>query len=196
MKLRILLLSLLMLPALASAEIYKWKDKDGSVRYSDVPPPSNVKQEALYGKKIPKPTGLAPLTEVEGDATAAANRDKAASGKDKAIVDKALADKNKTPTDKSKVDKAPSDKAPLSKEEAAAKRAKDAEQQKKADEAKQAELKLREENCKSSKSNLATYTNGGRIVKTNEKGEREYLGDADISQAKADSQKDVEKYCD
>lgn len=179
MKLRILLLSLLMLPALASAEIYKWKDKDGKVRYSDIPPPSNVKQEALYGKKIPKPTGQAPLTEVEGDATAAAN-------KDKAIADKALTDKSK----------APSDKAPLSKEAAAAKRAKDAEQQKIADEAKQAELKLKEENCKSSKSNLATYTNGGRIVKTNEKGEREYLGDADISQGKADSQKDVEKYCD
>lgn len=193
MKLRILLLCLLMLPALASAEIYKWKDKDGKVRYSDVPPPSNVKQEALYGKKIPKPTGLAPLSEVEGDATAAANKDKAASGKDKAIADKAPADKNKAPADKSK---APSDKAPLSKDEAAAKRAKDAEQQKKADEAKQAELKLREDNCKSSKSNLATYTNGGRIVKTNEKGEREYLGDADISQGKADSQKDVEKYCD
>lgn len=186
MKLRILLLSLLMLPALANAEIYKWKDKDGKVRYSDVPPPSNVKQEALYGKKIPKLTGLAPLTEVEGDATAAANKDKAASGKDKAIADKAFTDKNK----------APSDKAPLSKEAAAAKRAKDAEQQKIADEAKQAELKLREENCKSSKSNLATYTNGGRIVKSNEKGEREYLGDADISQGKADSQKDVEKYCD
>src|SRR5450830_1209686 len=197
MRLRILLLSLLMLPALASAEIYKWKDKDGRVRYSDVPPPSNVKQEALYGKKIPKPTGLAPLAEVEGDATAAANKDKAASGKDKAIADKAaLTDKNKAPADKNKADKAPLDKAPLSKEEAAAKRAKDAEQQKRADEAKQAELKLREENCKSSKSNLATYTNGGRIVKTNEKGEREYLGDADISQAKADSQKDVEKYCD
>ena len=193
MRLRILLLSLLMLPALASAEIYKWKDKDGKVRYSDVPPPSNVKQEALYGKKIPKPTGLAPLTEVEGDATAAANKDKAVSGKDKAIADKALTDKNKASADKSKT---PSDKAPLSKEEAAAKRAKDAEQQKIADEAKQAELKLKEENCKASKSNLATYTNGGRIVKTNEKGEKEYLGDADISQGKADSQKDVEKYCD
>jgi hypothetical protein len=177
-----------MLPTLASAEIYKWKDKDGKVRYSDVPPPSNVKQEALYGKKIPKPTGLAPLAEVEGDATAAANKDKAASGKDKLLTDK-----SKAPADKSK---APSDKSTLSKEEATAKRAKDAEQQKIADEAKQAELKLKEENCKSSKSNLATYTNGGRITKTNEKGEREYLGDADISQGKADSQKDVEKYCD
>lgn len=177
MKLRILLLCLLILPALASAEIYKWKDKDGRVRYSDVPPPSNIPQESLYGKKIPKPTGLAPLAPVEGDATAAANRDKAATAK-------AAADKSKV------------DKAPLSKEDAAAKRAKEAEQQKKADEAKQAELKLKEENCKAAKSNLATYTNGGRISKTNEKGERNYMGDADISKAKADAQQDVEKYCD
>lgn len=179
MNLRILLLCALILPAMAGAEIYKWRDKDGGVRYSDVPPPSNIKQEPLYGKKIPKPTGQAPLTAVEGDATVAANKDKAATAKEKAV-----ADKNKA------------DKAPLTKEEAAAKRASDAEQQKKANEAKQAELKLREENCKVSKSNLATYTNGGRIVKTNEKGEREHLSDADISQAKADAQKDVEKYCD
>lgn len=192
MKLLILLISFVILPTLANAEVYKWKDKDGSVRYSDVPPPSNVKQEALYGKKIAKPTGLAPLAEVEGDATVAANKDKAASAKDKPVADKASLDKNKAPADKAKTDKAP----PLSKEEAAAKRAKDAEQQKKVDEAKQAELKLRQENCKSSKSNLATYTNGGRITKTNEKGEREFLGDAEIDKAKADSQKDVEKYCD
>ncbi|MBX9704806.1 MAG: DUF4124 domain-containing protein, partial [Gammaproteobacteria bacterium] len=85
MRLRILLLCVVLLPTLASAEIYKWKDKDGVVRYSDVPPPSNVKQEPLYGKKIAKPTGLAPLAPVEGDMTAAINRDKAAtSAKDKA----------------------------------------------------------------------------------------------------------------
>lgn len=52
MRLRILLLCVVLLPTLASAEIYKWKDKDGVVRYSDVPPPSNVKQEPLYGKKL------------------------------------------------------------------------------------------------------------------------------------------------
>lgn len=184
MKLRILLLCALILPTLVSAEIYKWRDTDGRVRYSDVPPPSNVKQEPLYGKKIPKPTGQAPLTAVEGDATVAANKDKVTTAKEKAAADKTVTDKNKA------------DKVPLTKEEAAAKRASDAEQQKKANEAKQAELKLREENCKVAKSNLATYTNGGRIVKTNEKGEREHLSDADISQAKADAQRDVEKYCD
>lgn len=172
MKIRLLLLSIVMLPMLANAEIYKWKDKDGSVRYSDVPPASNIKQEQMYGKKSLKPTGEAPLSTVEGDVTTAINRGKAATAKEQA------------------------DKAPLNKEDAAAKRAKDAETQKKADEAKQAELKLKLENCKVSKSNLATYTNGGRIAKTNEKGERTYLGDEEINQGKLDAQKDVAKYCD
>jgi len=189
MKLRILLLCLLILPALAGAEIYKWKDKDGKVRYSDVPPPSNIKQESLYGKKIPKPTGLAPLTAVEGDATAAANKDKAATANEKPVTDKAA-----------------SDKVPPSKEDVAAKRAKDAEEaatkrakeaeSKKVEEAKQAELKLKQENCKAAQANLKTHSDGGRLVKTNEKGEREYLSDADLEKGKADSQKDIEKYCD
>jgi len=184
MKLRILLLWTVLLPALllstlASAEIYKWKDKNGVMRYSDVPPPSNVKQEALYGKKTPKETGLAPLTPVEGDGTVEMNKAKAS------------ADKAKPGTEANKTDK-----APLSKDEAAAKRAKDAEQQKKADEAKQAELKIKQENCTAAKQNLATFTNGGRIAKTNEKGEKQFLGDADISQGKADAQSDVNKYCD
>ena len=99
MKLRILLLCALMLPMLANAEIYKWKDKEGKIRYSDVPPPSNVQQETLNGKKVAKPTGQAPLAEVEGDATVAQNKQKA--------LDKAAGDKT----------------AVLTKEQAAANRA-------------------------------------------------------------------------
>ncbi len=180
MKIRVILLCLAMLPMLANAEIYKWKEKDGKIRYSDIPPPSNVKHEPMLGKKIPKSTGQAPLTPVEGDVTAAINRDKASS----AAKEKLAEDKNKA------------DKTPLSKEEAAQKRAKDAEDQKKADEAKQAELKLKQENCKAARSNLATFSNGGRISKTSEKGEREYMSDEQINQGKVDAQKDVEKYCD
>lgn len=181
MKLRIFLLCIVMLPCLANAEVYKWKDKDGKTRYSDVPPPSNVKQEALYGKRLSKPTGLAPLTPVEGDATAAMNKEKAAT---------------KAATDKTSANAKEADKAPLTKEEAAAKRAKDAEAAKKEEEAKQAELKLKQENCKAAKSNVATYTNGGRITKTNENGEKQYLSDADINQGKMDAQQDVDKYCE
>ena len=184
MKLRILLLCAILLPTMASAEIYKWKDAGGVVRYSDVPPPSNVKQETMYGKKIAQPTGLAPLAPVEGDMTNALNRDKAATlAKDKAQNDKGSADKTKAVDAKTK-------------EEAALKRAKDAEQQKKADEQKKTELETKQANCTAAKQNLATFTNGGRISKTDENGKREYLGDTDISQGKADAQKDVDKYCD
>jgi len=45
---------MLLLAGLSHAEIYKWKDKDGSIRYSDIPPPSNIKNEPMLGNKIPK----------------------------------------------------------------------------------------------------------------------------------------------
>lgn len=183
MKLRILLLCFIMLPVLATAEVYKWKDKDGAVRYSDIPPPANVKQEA-YGKKTTKPTGLPPLAEVEGDATVTMNKIKEATNKAKLEAEKGDIDAKK------------SDKTPLTKEEAAAKRARDAEAAKKADEAKQIELQLRQENCKNAKSNLATYSNGGRIATTDENGQKYYLNDAEIAKAKVDAQKDIDKYCE
>ncbi len=173
MKLRILLLCLVLLPTLAGAEIYKWKDKDGKVRYSDVPPPSNVQQESLYGKKIPKPKTAGALAPVDGDITEQLNRQKTS--------DKANSD--------AKGD-------PLSKEEAARKRASDAENKKKEDEAKQTELKQNQQNCKAAQANLKTHQDGGRLMKTNEKGEREYLSDQDIDQGKKAAQEEVSKYCD
>lgn len=45
---------MLLLPFSVQAEIYKWKDKDGSIKYSDIPPPSNIKNEPMLGNKIPK----------------------------------------------------------------------------------------------------------------------------------------------
>lgn len=179
------LLCMLLLPVLANAEIYKWKDKDGKVRYSDVPPASNTQTESLYGKKIPRPTGLAPLTPVEGDATVAANKQKEAD-KQKGI--------NK---EKSMDDIAGGDKTgvPLTKEQEAAKRAKDAEEKRRAETSKAEEAKIRQEQCKTAQDNLRIYTVGGRISKVNDKGEREYLGDADVAAGKEQAQQDVNKYC-
>ncbi|MBC7697885.1 MAG: DUF4124 domain-containing protein [Bacteroidia bacterium] len=174
MNLRVLLLCLVILPSIASAEIYKWKDKDGNYRYSDVPPLSNVKKEALVGKKIPKPTVLAPLTAVEGDATSAANRQK--------MID----------NDKAAGGKPSIKEQPMSKDEAAAKRAKNAEAEKNADEV----AKQKQENCLAAKANLKTHTVGGRIARTNANGERENLSDADIKKGIVDSQADIDKYCD
>jgi hypothetical protein len=52
------------LPLVSQAEIYKWKDKDGTIRYTDTPPPSNIKQESIGGKKVIQPTGKDPLAPV------------------------------------------------------------------------------------------------------------------------------------
>lgn len=177
MLVRLLVLSVAMLPLIASAEIYKWKDKDGVTRYSDVPPPSNIKQESIRGKKVPKPTGQAPLAPVEGDISSALNR--------------AKTPETKTP-EKSKEAKENG----LNQEDAAKKRAQDAEAKKAADQQKQAELKLKQENCAAARKNLITYTTGGRVSRINENGEREYLGDDDLNNGKNDAQRDVDAYCD
>lgn len=57
----VILATTLAIPIVANAQIYKWKDKDGSVRYSDTPPPSNVQYESLRGSKKNIPTQLAPI---------------------------------------------------------------------------------------------------------------------------------------
>jgi hypothetical protein len=186
MKLRTLILSALIVPLLAAAEggeVYKWRDSNGVVRYSDTPPPSNIKHE-VYGKKGRAiSVNQEPLAPVEGDATVSMNKQKAA-------LEKELADKNKgaTKTDeKSKV--------PLTKEEEAVKRAKDAEELKKKEAQKKVEADIKAENCKNARASLATYTNGGRLTKTDEKGQREYLSDADIAKGRVDAQSEVDKNC-
>ncbi len=178
MKFSTLVLGVLMLPVLATAEsgeVYKWRDSNGVVRYSDTPPPSNVKHE-VYGKKGRNVSpSQAPLAPVEGNATVSINRQKA-------TTEKESAEKNKA-------------QAPLSKEEEAAKRAKEAEDLKKKEAQKKVEQEIKAENCKNSRSSLATYTNGGRITRTNEKGEREYLSDADIAKNRVEAQSQVDQYC-
>ena len=69
-----------------------------------------------------------------------------------------------------------------------------AEKQKKAEEeaARAAQNELR---CTQLKENLAIYTQGGRIQKTNEKGERDFMSDAEIESARARSQREMEEAC-
>ncbi|HVY07220.1 MAG TPA: DUF4124 domain-containing protein [Burkholderiales bacterium] len=67
---------------------------------------------------------------------------------------------------------------------------KEAADKKKADEA--AEKK---QNCKQAKEQVANLQNGGRITKTNTKGEREYLGDAEIALELDKAKKSVSTWC-
>ncbi|MEQ1599694.1 MAG: DUF4124 domain-containing protein [Methylotenera sp.] len=149
--------------SLSHAEIYKWKDKNGAIRYSDTPPPSNVKQEAVGSKKATQSTGQPPLAPVES-AKPAASKDVT--------------------------------KTPVSNEDAAAtKRQADAEVDKKNKTEKEKQEAAKAENCKIARGNLENYTQGGRIYKMNEKGEREYVSDAGLAEGKAQAQKDIEENC-
>jgi Domain of unknown function (DUF4124) len=154
---------LLTLPLLGNAEIYKWKDKDGKVRYSDTPPPSNVKQEAIGKKKAVQATDQAPLTPAETAKPAIAKE-----GKKEAM---------------SKGD------------DAAKKRGEDAEVDKKNKAEKEKQEVVKAENCKTAKANLENYTQGGRIYKMNEKGEREYVSDAGLAEGKEKAQQDINENC-
>ena len=160
---------LIALPMLAKADIYKWKDKGGTIRYTDTPPPSNIKQESIGGKKLIKPTGQAPLAPVaNADATASKDELKG---------------------------KAPNPNTENPEEIAARLRQKNAEAEKNNKKEKDAQAKIKEENCKASKANLASYQQGGRVYKVNEKGEREYLDDAGLKAGAEKAQKEVSDYC-
>lgn len=58
-----------------------------------------------------------------------------------------------------------------------------------------AEAKKKAQNCEQARNNLRTVQEGGRIVRYNEAGEREYLDDTGRQQAIVDAQKSVEEWC-
>ncbi|MCF8192948.1 MAG: DUF4124 domain-containing protein [Candidatus Methylopumilus sp.] len=88
MQILALILSLMLMPIMASAEVYKWREPNGVMRYSDVPPPSNIKLESLQGRPAVGLTNLPPLAPVEGDITSELKRAKAQPNKQK-IAEKA-----------------------------------------------------------------------------------------------------------
>ena len=61
MQILALILSLMLMPIMASAEVYKWREPNGVMRYSDVPPPSNIKLESVQGRPAVGLKNLPPL---------------------------------------------------------------------------------------------------------------------------------------
>ena len=168
MKKALLLLILMALPLMAHAQVYKWKDASGKTIYSDVPPPSNVKQESIVGSKPVAPAAAPSAVPAAPAATATAGAPAVASDPKKAAADKDAETR---------------------------KRQEEAEADKKKEENKQAELKQKQQNCAAAKSSYASYKIGGRITKIDEKGNRVYIGDAEIAAGLAQAQKDVDQYC-
>ena len=159
--------ALLAMSMLANAEVYKWKDKNGAVRYSDTPPPSNVKLEPMGRKNVTKPTGREALAPVPAtvNTTASPAAVKAATGKEGS-------------------------------EDAAKTRQAQAEADKKTKEDNEKIARAKAENCKIAKSNLASYQQGGRLFKVDEKGERHYMDGNELKEGAAKSQQEVNESCE
>ncbi len=148
----LLVIATLCFAAAASAQQYKWVDKDGKVRYGDVPPPG---VNATRLKAPPPSSSPAPAAAAKKDAGG-----------------KALSPEE----------------AYRQRQEAARK---DAEKQAQADQ----EKSLNQENCSRARESLAALESGQRISRTDAKGERYYLEDAQIAQETAKARESVRQYC-
>ena len=136
-----------------AAEIYKWKDSDGKVRYSDQPPVGKTPFEILSGKN------------------AAAVRSQLNSETKKT---------SKPGTD-TELD--------------ARKRQAEVDKEQKKSQGKVDDQTIREKNCATAKSNQQNYKQGGRIYKIDEKGERQYLEQSDITSELEKANQEVEQWC-
>lgn len=165
--------TLLALPIMANAEVYKWRDKSGVVRYSDTPPPPDVKQEQVGYKKLKSTTGAAaPLSTI------------------------APAEKVKSATQAGSKEEAKKDGAGKGGDDQAAKKGQEAaDAENKAKEEKEKNDKIKEENCKVAKSNLAGFKQGGRLFKVDEKGERHYMDDKELKDGAEKAQHDIDENC-
>ena len=167
-KILITLLVAGLLPVLAQADLYKWKDKQGRTHYSDIPPP-DVKADNLKAKPA---VSNAPVVAKE-------------TGKDEKNG-KEVVKGNEKDSEKD---------GEKSLEEAAAKRQKEAEEKKKADAEKAEIAKQKVADCRIARQNLASLNNGGRIYRTLDNGERDYMTDKDITSSRQSAQQAVNKFC-
>jgi len=142
MKRLIALAAALAVASIASAQLYKYVDKDGKTVYTDQPPPNadskQVNVQTGTSSGAPAPKGF-----VERDKELQKGRDEAA---------KKSADAAKAQAQKDQI-------------------------------------------CQSARENYAQYANGGRVVRTDANGEREFLSDDQIDAAREKAQKQMDEAC-
>lgn len=161
-------LSVLLVTVLpAQAEIYKWVDKDGTVKYTDTPPPNGVKPLSTIKKKAVSPTTppAAATALPEGAQTNPTQTQAAAS--DGAASEQEMAKKKREIEEIEKKNKAE----------------------------KEAQAKQKQLNCSAARANYQSYSQGGRVYRMNEKGEREYLDDKGLSEGAAKAKREMQEYC-
>lgn len=143
-------LVLMMFATAAAAQLYKWVDKDGKVRYGDTPPPG-VNATPLKGPA--RPAGAPAADAKKGE-------------KDKLNPEAAFRKRQ---------------------EDAA----KDREKQAQANE----QAAAKKEDCARAQEALRTLESGQRIARTDSKGERYYMEDADIAREAAKARQAAQQAC-
>jgi hypothetical protein len=148
--------------------LWKWRDASGQLHISDkAPPPGTPSKDILSAP----PGGMLPppaaLIAKPAGASAAEASANAGSAGESAL------DKKKKAVDQEKADKEKADRAKLEASNAT----------------------IRKDNCTRARSALQTLQNGGRMARTNEKGEREYLDDAAIAAETKRAQEAIASNC-
>lgn len=157
-------LGVLLVTALpVQAEIYKWVDKDGTVKYTDTPPPSGAKRLSTIKNKAASSAATLPaIVTPEGGQTNPAF---------------------------------PQTTNGASAQEVTKKKREIEEMEKKNNAEKEAQARQKQLNCSAAKANYQSYSQGGRVYRMNEKGEREYLDDKGLSEGAAKAKRDMQEYC-
>ena len=141
----VLALALAVAP-LASAQLYKYVDKDGKTVYSDQPPTNVDSKQLNVQSGVTSAPAAAPKSAVEQDKQLQKGRDEA--------------------RDRAK------------KSENAAK-----------------EAEAKEQACANARAAYKIYADGGRILKSDDKGERVFLGDEEIDAERERSKRLMDEAC-
>lgn len=150
--LRPVLLALLCLAAAGAAQAqWKWRDAKGNVQYSDIPPPAGTPEKDILQRPYASKPAIV-VAPVGAAASAASAPRPAASAPTKAELEAAARQKQ--------------------------------EQDGQAAKQKEEERRIaaqRRENCARAQANLRDLQSGQRLTRTNEKGERVFMDEAQIA---------------
>lgn len=150
---------------LAQAQAYRWVDKDGKVRYSDVPPPG---AKATELKPPPAPPAAAADPAAKGKAADPAAKDKAA---------------KKGPL------------TPAEQEQAYRERQAKAREAEEKEAKERAAAEARKQNCASAQESLRSLESGRRLTTINAQGETVVLDEATIQGRLAQARQTVAENC-
>jgi Domain of unknown function (DUF4124) len=162
----VILAVMLAFAAGASAQMYRWVDKDGRVHYTSQPPPAGTQSRTL---ETPPPVSSSPARDSEG---------KEVGGKEPEAKD---------------APKGPL--TPVQQEQEFRKRQLEAQKAREKDAQASRDAEAKQQNCARARETLATFESGQRISRSNAQGERYYLDDAARERETEAARKAVSDWC-